>query len=127
MAWLWLLGSAVLEAVWANALHASEGFTRPLWIAVFLAAAIASFFGLAHALKSIPLGTAYAIWTGLGAALTVAWALLTGAETVSVWKLVFLIGIVGAVIGLKLVPAPAGAAARSVAGAEDQPPVGRGA
>ena len=104
MAWVWLLGSAVLEAVWANALAASEGFTRPLWIAVFLVAGTLSMIGLGRAMREIPLGTAYAVWTGVGAALTVAWAMAVGAESVTVGKLVFLAGIVGAVIGLKLVP-----------------------
>ncbi|GAA2024403.1 multidrug efflux SMR transporter [Terrabacter terrae] len=103
MPWVVLLGSAVLEAVWASALAASEGLSRPFPAVVFLVAGTVSMIGLAHAVRSIPIGTAYAVWTGLGAALTVAWAMTTGAEGFSVAKVLLLTGIVGSVIGLKLV------------------------
>lgn len=106
MAWLILLVSAVLEAVWATALGASAGFSRPLPTVVFAITVVASMVGLGLAAKRIAIGTAYAVWTGVGAALTVTWAMLTGAETVSVLKVVFLAGIVGAVVGLKLTHAP---------------------
>jgi quaternary ammonium compound-resistance protein SugE len=66
---------------------------------------VASTAGLGIAMQSIPTGTAYAVWVGVGAALTVAYAMLTGDEAFSLWKLVFIGGIIGAVIGLKLVPA----------------------
>ena len=59
--------------------------------------------GLAHAVRTIPIGTAYAVWTGLGAALTVTWAMTTGGEAFSVVKVVLLAGIVAAVVGLKVV------------------------
>ncbi|MVA76646.1 QacE family quaternary ammonium compound efflux SMR transporter [Auraticoccus sp. F435] len=108
MPWLVLLVSAVLEAVWATALGASDGFTRPLATGVFLVAVVLSMLGLGYAAKHIPISTAYAVWTGLGAALTVTYAMLTGEEAVTVWRVVFLAGVVGAVIGLKLVRAPAG-------------------
>ena len=104
MAWIVLLISAVLEAVWATALGQSEGFTRAIPTAIFLAATILSLVGLGWAAKHIPIGTAYAVWTGLGAALTVSYALLTGEESASVWKLVFISGIVASIAGLKLLP-----------------------
>ena len=107
MAWVVLLLSAVLEAVWATALGQSEGFTRPAPTAIFLVTTILSLIGLERAAKHIPMGTAYAVWTGLGAALTVGYALLTGAESASVWKLVFISGIVASVAGLKLLPSGA--------------------
>jgi quaternary ammonium compound-resistance protein SugE len=66
-----------------------------------------SMAGLGWATKSIAIGTAYAVWTGLGAALTVGYAMATGEEAVSVAKLVFLTGIIAAVVGLKLVPGKA--------------------
>ncbi|WP_392508185.1 DMT family transporter [Naumannella halotolerans] len=103
MPWLILLVSAVLEAVWATALGMSGGFTRPLPTAVFAVAVVASMIGLGQAVRTIPIGTGYAVWVGVGAALTVTWAMLTGAEAVSAPKIIFLLGIVGAVIGLKLV------------------------
>jgi quaternary ammonium compound-resistance protein SugE len=105
MAWVILLLSAVLEAVWATALGHSNGFTLLVPTLVFLAALAASMAGLSWAMRSIPIGTAYAVWVGVGAALTVAYAMATGDEPFSVWKVVFIGGIVCAVIGLKLVPA----------------------
>ncbi|MEO5781418.1 MAG: multidrug efflux SMR transporter [Arthrobacter oryzae] len=105
-AWLLLLGSAVLEAVWATALGLSEGFSRPLPTLVFAMAAILSMVGLGLAVKTIPLGTAYAIWVGIGAALTVGWAMATGVESASPLKLLFIAGIVGCAVGLKVLPAP---------------------
>ena len=104
MAWVYLLVSAVLEAVWATALGRSNGFTEPVATVVFFVATVLSVLGLAQAMRGIPIGTAYAVWVGIGAALTVTYAMATGAESVSVGKIVFIAGIVGAVVGLKLVP-----------------------
>ena len=105
LAWLILLASAVLEAVWATALGLSEGFTRPLPTLVFAVTATLSMVGLGLAVKRIPLGTAYAVWVGTGAALTVGWAMATGVEPASPLKLLFIAGIVGCAAGLKLLPA----------------------
>ena len=104
VAWLILLSSAVLEAVWATALGQSDGFTRPLPTLVFAVSATLSMVGLGVAVKSIPLGTAYAVWVGIGAALTVGWAMATGVEPASPLKLLFIAGIVGCAAGLKLLP-----------------------
>jgi quaternary ammonium compound-resistance protein SugE len=103
-AWMILLGSALLEAVWATALGLSDGFTRPLPTAVFAVTATLSMLGLGVAVKRIPLGTAYAVWVGIGAALTVGWAMATGVEPASPLKLLFIAGIVGCAAGLKLLP-----------------------
>lgn len=103
MPWLILVASAVLEAVWASALAASDGLSRPAPAIVFAVALVLSMVGLASAARSIPISTAYAVWTGLGAALTVAWAMMFGDESASVVKVLLIAGIVGAVIGLKLV------------------------
>ncbi|HJA04748.1 MAG TPA: multidrug efflux SMR transporter [Candidatus Microbacterium stercoravium] len=103
MHWLVLLISAVLEAVWATALGDSGGFTRPVPVVVFLVGVTLSMLGLGYAMRDIPIGTAYAVWTGTGAALTVTYAMATGAEPVTFLRILFITGIVGAVIGLKLV------------------------
>ncbi|NUS36841.1 MAG: multidrug efflux SMR transporter [Pseudarthrobacter sp.] len=103
--WLVLLASAVLEAVWATALGLSDGLTRPVATVVFAVTAALSMLGLGLAIRSIPLGTAYAVWMGIGAALTVGWAMATGAEPFSVVKLLFIAGIVGCAAGLKALPA----------------------
>jgi quaternary ammonium compound-resistance protein SugE len=106
MPWIVLLISAVLEAVWATALGRSEGFSRPLPTVIFVIGLLLSMATLGYAAQHIPISTAYAIWTGTGAALTVAYAMATGHEAVTGMKIIFLCGIIGAVIGLKLVKAP---------------------
>ena len=103
MAWLVLVVSGVLEAVWAVALGKSEGFSRLTPSLVFLAGLVLSMGGLAYAMRSLPIGTAYAVWVGIGASLTVAWAMITGEEAFSILKLVLLLGLVGCIVGLKLV------------------------
>ncbi|MGD8149502.1 DMT family transporter [Ornithinimicrobium sp. Y1694] len=101
MGWAILMVSAVLEAVWATALGASDGLTRVGPTVVFLVFCVLSLLGLAQAMRTIPIGTAYAVWTGLGAVLTVSWAAVTGAEPLTAWKVVFLLGIIGCAAGLK--------------------------
>lgn len=103
MSWIVLILSGILEAVWATALGRSEGFTK-LWPSVIFGVAIvASMAGLAFAMREIPTGTAYAVWVGIGAALTVVVAMVSGTETVSLVKVLLVLGLVGCVVGLKLV------------------------
>ncbi|QEW02556.1 DMT family transporter [Microbacterium lushaniae] len=103
MSWIVLVVSGVLEAVWATALGRSEGFTK-LWpTVIFGAALVASMGGLAWALREIPTGTGYAVWVGIGATLTVAYGMFTGTEPVSLVKILLILGLVGCIIGLKLV------------------------
>ncbi|MCT1864541.1 ligand-binding protein SH3 [Dietzia sp. HMSC21D01] len=103
MAWVVLVLSGVLEAVWASALGRSEGFTR-LWPSVvFGVALVVSMAGLAYAMRELPVGTAYAVWVGIGASLTVVYAMATGAEPASAMKVLFLVMIIGGVVGLKAV------------------------
>ena len=102
MAWIVLLVSGILEAVWATALGRSAGFTRLTPTIVFAVALVLSMVGLAVAMRSIPTGTAYAVWVGIGASLTVAYAMITGAETASLLRIDLIVGLVGCVIGLKL-------------------------
>jgi len=103
MAWVVLILSGVLEAVWAAALDRSEGFSKLGPTVVFVVALILSMAGLAYAMRAISLGTAYAVWVGIGAVLTVTYAMATGAEDVSVMRVLLLAGIVGCVVGLKLI------------------------
>lgn len=102
MAWIVLVVSGVLEAVWATALGKSEGFTRLAPTAVFGIALVLSMIGLAVAMRTIPTGTAYAVWVGIGAALTVVYAMTTGTESASLLRIALILGLVGCVIGLKL-------------------------
>ena len=103
MAWLILVVSGVLEAVWATALSKSDGFTRLAPSVVFAVALVLSMAGLAFAMRDLPPGTSYTVWVGIGAVLTIAYAMLTGAETASLIKVVLMIGVVGCIIGLKVV------------------------
>lgn len=67
MAWILLIVAGLLEIVWASTMQLSDGFTRPLLTAITIVALIASFAFLAAAMRELPLGTAYMIWTGIGA------------------------------------------------------------
>ncbi len=101
MAWVILVVSGVLEAVWATALGKSQGFSR-LWpTVVFGVGLLASMGGLAWAMRTLPVGTSYAVWVGIGAVLTVTYAMLTGTESVSMLRTLLLLGIVACVVGLK--------------------------
>lgn len=101
VAWTILLASAIFEAVWATALGHSDGLSRFLPTVIFIVALAISMGGLAIAMNEISIGTAYAVWTGIGAVLTVLFAMVTGAESASLLKVLFLVGIVGCTIGLK--------------------------
>lgn len=103
MPWIILVVSGMFEAVWATALSKSEGFTKLIPVLVFLFGAAVSMGGLAYALKTIPVGTGYAVWVGIGAGTTAIWAFTTGAEAVSILKVLLILGIIACVIGLKLV------------------------
>jgi quaternary ammonium compound-resistance protein SugE len=101
MSWLVLVLSGALEAVWAVALSKSEGFSRLVPTVVFVGALTLSMAGLAMAMRQLPIGTSYAVWVGIGATLTVAYGMVTGAEPASAAKVLLLAGIVACVIGLK--------------------------
>jgi quaternary ammonium compound-resistance protein SugE len=103
MSWFVLILSGVLEAVWATALGRSEGFTRLAPTVVFAVSVTLSMVGLAYAMRELPVGTSYAVWVGIGASLTVVWSILTGKERATVGRALLLIGLVGSVIGLKVV------------------------
>ncbi|GAA1138704.1 MULTISPECIES: multidrug efflux SMR transporter [Microbacterium] len=103
MSWIILVASGILEAVWATALGKSEGLTK-LWPSViFLGGLALSMFGLAFAMREIATGTAYAVWVGIGATLTVVWAMITGDSEISWIRILLLLGLVGCIVGLKLI------------------------
>ena len=103
MAWIVLVIAGVFEAVWAVALSASGGFRRPAPTILFIVALVASMVGLALAMTRLPTGTAYAVWVGIGATLTVLWGIATGKERNSAARSLMLVLLVGSVIGLKVV------------------------
>ncbi|MHA7134008.1 DMT family transporter [Oerskovia turbata] len=103
MAWVVLVLSGMLEAVWATALSASENFKHRRPTVVFLVSLTLSMAGLAWAMTSLPTGTAYAVWVGIGATLTVVWGFITGADQFSWLRGLLLVLLVGSVVGLKAV------------------------
>ncbi|MBE4718133.1 multidrug efflux SMR transporter [Pseudarthrobacter sp. AB1] len=106
MSWLILILSGSMEAVWAAALHRtfqSSGRRRVPPALLFLVSAVASMGGLALAMQSIPTGTAYAVWVGVGVVLTSAYAIITKTERPTTARLLLLTGIAACVVGLKVV------------------------
>lgn len=103
MAWLVLILSGTLEAVWAAALSASQGFRRARPTVLFFVAMIVSMAGLAWAMRTLPPGTAYAVWVGIGASLAVLWGFVTAQERPTLLRVLLLILLVGSVVGLKAV------------------------
>jgi len=102
MHWIVLLLAGLLEVVWAVGLKYTEGFTRLVPSAVTLAAMAGSVVLLGLALRSLPLGTAYAIWTGIGTVGTVIWGIMMLNEPASVARLVCIAMIVLGIAGLKI-------------------------
>ena len=103
MPWVILILSGVFEAIWATALGRSEGLTKLGPTVVFGVAMVISMAGLAVAMRDLPTGTAYAVWVGVGASLTVVYGMVTGAEAVSLAKVLLIMGLIGCIVGLKLV------------------------
>lgn len=102
MAWVWLGLAGLLEIGWAIGLKLSAGFTR-LWPSVFTVAAMAASLGLLGlALKTLPVSTAYAIWTGIGAVGTAAIGILVLGESATAMKLGGIAMIAGGIILLKV-------------------------
>lgn len=102
MAWLYLVGAGLLEIVWAVGLKYSEGFTRP-WITTFTLAAMGlGFWLLALALKTIPLGTGYAVWVGIGAVGTAVLGIVLFGEPATWARLGCIALICLGIVGLKL-------------------------
>ncbi|MFP5346786.1 MAG: DMT family transporter [Actinomycetes bacterium] len=103
MAWIVLVVSGMFEAVWATALGKSEGFTRLVPSVVFVLGMLVSMGGLAYAMRDLPTGTSYAVWVGIGAVTTAGYAMAFDGEAAGALKILLLLGIVGCVMGLKLV------------------------
>ena len=102
MAWLYLLIAGLFEVVWAIGLKYTEGFSR-LWPSLAtIAAMIVSLGFLGLALKTLPVGTAYAIWTGVGAVGTAALGIYLFAEPATAMRLACIGLIVAGIVGLKL-------------------------
>ncbi|AOZ68403.1 QacE family quaternary ammonium compound efflux SMR transporter [Rhodobacter xanthinilyticus] len=100
--WVLLTLAGLLECAWALGLKYSDGFTRPIPSALTLIGATASFFMLAQAMKALPVGTAYAVWTGIGALGTAILAVYLFSEPVNALRVLGVGLIVAGIAALKL-------------------------
>ncbi len=103
MAWIYLVVAGLFEIGWAIGLKYTDGFTRPLPTALTVASMVISIGLLGLALKTLPVGTAYAIWTGIGTVGTVALGIVLLGESASALRLACIGLIVAGILGLKLV------------------------
>ena len=102
MNWLWLVIAGLLEIAWAIGLKYTEGFTKLTPSLLTLAAMGASFYLLSIALRTLPLGTAYAVWVGIGAVGTAIMGILIFNETATPLKLVSIVLVAAGIAGLKI-------------------------
>mgnify|MGYP000844167294 CR=1 FL=1 len=102
MAWFILVASGALETVWAVALAESNGLRRLKPTLLFFVSMTISMLGLAYAMTEISVGTAYAVWVGIGATGAVAWSAFTGAERMTVARTGLILLLICSVIGLKV-------------------------
>lgn len=103
MPWIILVLAGLFEIAFTTCLKLSQNFTNLKWSVAFFLSITMSFYLLNQAIKSIPMGTAYAVWTGIGAAGTVLVGILLFQEPASTLRLLFLILLISSIIGLKVV------------------------
>ncbi|MFE9252968.1 quaternary ammonium compound efflux SMR transporter SugE [Streptomyces sp. NPDC007088] len=102
MAWIWIVVAGLLEVAWSIGMKYTEGFTR-LWPSVFTGAGIVtSMVLLAHAAKTLPIGTAYGVWVGIGAAGAAVLGMVVLGEPATAARIFFICLLVVAIVGLKL-------------------------
>ncbi len=103
MAWVYLVLAGLFEVGFTTCLKLSNNFSNTLWSIGFFISITLSFFLLNKAVQTIPLGTAYAVWTGIGAVGTVLVGIFTFSEPVFFWRIFFLITLISSLAGLKVV------------------------
>lgn len=101
--WAYLLLAGILEVGFASMIKLTENFTKLIPTLIFLVFAVGSFYALTKAVESIPIGTAYAVWTGIGAFGTIMLGIFLYSEPAGMLRLFFLFTLVASIIGLKLV------------------------
>ncbi|HQY06210.1 MAG TPA: quaternary ammonium compound efflux SMR transporter SugE [Lacunisphaera sp.] len=102
MPWLWLIIAGILEVAWAVGLKYADGFTKTWPSVITVLLMLASFWCLAQAVRGLPLGTSYAIWTGIGAVGTAILGMILFKEPATVARLACMALIVGGIVGLKV-------------------------
>jgi quaternary ammonium compound-resistance protein SugE len=104
MAWLMLLAAGLMEVVWTLGLKYAEGFTRLVPSVITIAAMVVSMTLLGLAVKSLPIGTAYAVWTGIGTVGAAVGGIVLFGEPATALRLVCIALIVAGIVGLRLLP-----------------------
>jgi quaternary ammonium compound-resistance protein SugE len=102
MPWLWLAIAGIFEVVWVVLLKSSDGFTRLVPSVGTILAMVVSFFCMAQSLRTLPMGTVYAAWTGIGAAGGMIWGIAMFGEPATAARIICVVLILAGVIGLKL-------------------------
>jgi quaternary ammonium compound-resistance protein SugE len=102
LAWIALVVSGLIDVAWALAMKKADGFANPLWSAISLGLLAVFVYLLTRALQVLPVGTAYAVWTGIGAAGTVIAGILLFADPASPLRLLFIAMVVAGIVGLKV-------------------------
>ena len=103
MAWIFLIIAGAFEIGFTTCLKLSNNFTNIKWTIAFLVCISMSFLLLNKAIQTIPIGTAYAVWTGIGAVGTVLMGMILYKEPTDFWRLFFVFLLIGSIIGLKVV------------------------
>lgn len=103
MAWVWLFIAGLFEMAFAICLKLSDGFSKPVYTIAFVITAFLSLYFLTKAMVTIPLGTAYAVWTGIGASGIAILGIFLFGEPVTFIRLFFIALLIAAIVGLKLV------------------------
>jgi quaternary ammonium compound-resistance protein SugE len=103
MAWIFLVIAGLFEVGFTTSLKLSNNFTNKIWSLIFFASISLSFYFLNRALQAIPMGTAYAVWTGIGAVGTVIVGIFFFEESSDFWRLFFIFLLIGSILGLKFV------------------------
>jgi quaternary ammonium compound-resistance protein SugE len=102
LAWICLIASGLVDVAWALAMKKADGFAHPLWSAISLVLLAVFVYLLTKALQVLPVGTAYAVWTGIGAAGTVIAGIVLFAEPASPLRLLFIATVVLGIVGLQV-------------------------
>ena len=101
MAWIYLTVAGIFEIIWTVGLKYAQGFTKLIPSLITLGGMAVSFYLLSLAIKTIPIGTAYAVWTGIGALGAVMLGIIVFNEPVNIWRIAFIGLILAGIIGLK--------------------------
>lgn len=103
MGWIYLVIAGLFEVAFTTSLKLADNFRHTIWSIVFFISISLSFYFLNKAIQQIPMGTAYAVWTGIGAVGTVIVGIFLFAEPVFFWRIFFLLTLIASLVGLKVV------------------------